>query len=224
MSCGKGSVGITFEKLLNIESNEFEVPDFNAVIELKTKASFFKDKFPITLFSATCDGENLFELQRIREKHGVPVKEFNERVLFISLYGNKYSSIGKFKKGKLHVDYNDEKVYFLIENQYGKIIDSSAYWSFDLLHNKLYRKLKYLAFVDVDRKMVNKKLYFKYNSLTIYSLKDFKTFLNLLDNGYISINIKIGIYKFGPRVGQVHDHGTGFQILFSDLDNLFDIK
>ena len=40
MSCGKGSVGITFEKLLNIESNEFEVPDFNAVIELKTKASF----------------------------------------------------------------------------------------------------------------------------------------------------------------------------------------
>ena len=70
--------------------------------------------------------------------------------------------------------------------------------------------------------MINKKLLFKYNAITIYHLKDFQTFLYLLDIGYICINIKIGIYKSGPRVGQIHDHGTGFQILSSNLDKLFD--
>ena len=177
--------------MLNIESNELEIPDFNAVIEIKTKSSYFKNIFPITLFSATCDGEYLFELQRIREKYGVPIKEYNTKVLFVTLYGNKFSDIGKFKKGKLCVDYNEEKVYFLIINNYGKVIDCQAYWSFELLYNKLYRKLKYLAFVEVDRKILNKKLFFKYKSITIYCLKDFQTFLYLLDRGYICINIKL---------------------------------
>ena len=54
-------------------------------------------------------------------------------------------------------------------------------------------------------------------------MKEFNTFINLLYDGTISINIKIGIYKDGPRVGQTHDHGTSFEIFLSDFEKLFDI-
>lgn len=221
MANGKGAIGITLEKLLNINSGNFEVPDYELSIELKTKASYFNNIHPLTLFSATCDGENLFELRRIKDKFGIYLKTYNSRILFANLRGNQYTYISKNYRARLFVNYFEKRINLIIYNKNNIIVDNKAYWSFDLLYNKLYKKLKVLAFIEADRKIVNNELYFKYNNVTIYKLKSFNTFLELLNNGIIRINIKIGIYKSGPRVGQTHDHGTGFQILYSDLEKLF---
>lgn len=221
MANGKGAIGITLEKLLNINSGNFEVPDYELSIELKTKASYFNNIHPLTLFSATCDGENLFELRRIKDKFGIYLKAYNSRILFANLRGNQYTNISKNYRVRLFVNYFEKRINLIIYNKNNIIVDNNAYWSFDLLYNKLYKKLKVLAFIEADRKIVNNELYFKYNNVTIYKLKSFNTFLELLNNGIIRINIKIGIYKSGPRVGQTHDHGTGFQILYSDLEKLF---
>ena len=221
ISNGKGSVGITLEKLLNINSNEFEVPDYEMMIELKSKSKYFNNKYPVSLFSATCDGESFYELRRIKDKYGLPIKEYNNRILFVNLYANKYSNIGKFYKGKLLIDYFSHKIYFVILNKKNQIIDKHAFWSFETLEEKLNRKLKFIAFVEADRKIVNNTLFFYYKKISIYKMKEFNTFINLLYDGTISINIKIGIYKDGPRVGQTHDHGTSFQIFLSDFEKLF---
>ena len=221
LSNGKGSVGITLEKLLNINSNEFEVPDYEMMIELKSKSKYFNNKYPVSLFSATCDGESFYELRRIKDKYGLPIKEFNNRILFINLYANKYSNIGNFYKGKLMMDYINKKIYFVIVNKRNQIIDKQAFWSFETLEKKINRKLKYIAMVEVDRKIVKNILFFNYRNISIYKIKDFNTFLYLIYNGTISINVKIGIYKNGPRVGQTHDHGTSFQIFRSDFEKLF---
>lgn len=165
---GKGAIGITFEKLLNIDSNELEIPDYRTVIELKTKASHFNDIYPITLFSATCDGKYLFELQRIKDTYGTYLSNYKSRVLFLSLFGNEYTNLSKSKKAKLDVDYKEQKIYFLITDYNNKIIERQAYWTFDMLREKIERKLKLLAFIQTDRKLVNGKLYFKYNTLEIY--------------------------------------------------------
>ena len=58
---GNGAGGITFEKLLNIQTNNFEIPDFKD-IELKVKYSN-KEKY-ISLFNATPDSF-LYEIKRI---------------------------------------------------------------------------------------------------------------------------------------------------------------
>ena len=61
--------GITFESLIGATAGSFEYPDFEG-IEIKTRRSY--SKYPIGLFSANPDGENLFELERLKNTHGWP--------------------------------------------------------------------------------------------------------------------------------------------------------
>ena len=96
------------------------------------------------------------------------------------------------------------------------------YWTFDLLKEKLYRKLKNMAFVSAMRKIENDKEYFKYYKLEIYKLKSFDTFINLLKAGIIRVTFKIGVFRSGDKKGKIHDHGTGFDIEEKNLYKLYD--
>ena len=105
----------------------------------------------------------------------------------------------------------------------GNLIEDEVYWDFDILKEKLYRKLKYLAYVKALKKKIYDQKYFKYYEMKIYKLKDFKTFINLLDIGIIRISIKIGIYRDDKRKGNIHDHGTSFCIQEENLEKLYDL-
>ena len=59
--------------------------------------------------------------------------------------------------------------------------------------------------------------------MKIYKLKDFETFINLIESGIIRISIKLSIFKEGPKKGKIHDHGTSFGIQEKDIDKLFDL-
>ena len=59
--------------------------------------------------------------------------------------------------------------------------------------------------------------------MKIYKLKDFNTFINLLDSGIIRISIKIGIFREGNKLGKIHDHGTSFCIQEENLNKLYDL-
>lgn len=91
-----------------------------------------------------------------------------------------------------------------------------------MLKEKLYRKLKLLCYVEVDKKLSNRDLYVKYKNYIYYKLKDFDTFINLLNNGIIKVSFCIGVFKNGNRCGQIHDHGTKFNINKDKLNLLFD--
>ena len=60
--------------------------------------------------------------------------------------------------------------------------------------------------------------YYKYN---IYKYSNIYTFINLLEKGIISISFSIDTYNDLKRSGQMHDHGTTFDISKDDLDKLF---
>ena len=80
---GNGAGGITFEKLLNIQTNNFEIPDFKD-IELKVKYSN-KEKY-ISLFNATPDSF-LYEIKRINDEYGYSDKDFpNYNIFQTSVY------------------------------------------------------------------------------------------------------------------------------------------
>lgn len=124
---------------------------------------------------------------------------------------------------QLKVDKSKEKLYLLIYDKYGNLIENEVYWDFDILKEKLYRKLRYLAYVKTKKKIYKNNKYFKYFKMIIFKLKDFETFIDLLDSGVIRISIKIGIYRNEKRKGKIHDHGTSFCIQENDLNKLYDL-
>ena len=95
-------------------------------------------------------------------------------------------------------------------------------WSFDYLKQRLELKLKYLAFVRVSSCIICGEGYYHYHDISFYKLKDFDTFINLIDKGIIEITFKIGTHKIGSRAGTSYDHGTDYSIKVKDLELLYD--
>lgn len=215
---GNGGVGLTLESLLQKERENFEIPDYKG-IELKAKCS--KRESYITLFSATPDSY-LFETKRILEKYGYPDAKYPQFKIFnISVYGYRKVKLNNHYF-KLYVDWEKEKVFFRVYDNNLHIIDDLASWSFDMLQEKLERKLTRLAFVHANRKFEHNIIYFKYISIDFYQLKSFQDFLLLIEMGIIKVTFRIGIYKDNYRFGKIYDHGTCFSINECGLSKLFD--
>ena len=96
-----GMIGITFEKLVGVNTNEFEIPDFGS-IEIKTKC---KSKYDyINLFNCVPTGPHYYEIARIKDLFGYPdsilkvFKVFNGEV-----FCNKLTKIGKNFYFKLNI-------------------------------------------------------------------------------------------------------------------------
>ena len=57
--------------------------------------------------------------------------------------------------------------------------------------------------------------------MNIYKLKNFNTFINLLDDGTIKLIIKIDIHLGKNNYGKPYNHGCGFAIEEKNLIKLF---
>lgn len=216
---GATGIGYTFECLLNKEEESFDIPDYKG-IEIKTKYIYSWGK--IHLFCAAPDGDYLFENKRLVEKYGYPDKNYSNRHAFNGTINAKnYTQIGTQFLFKLDVNRKEEKIRLLIANKEYQIIDKEISWSFDLLKSRLNRKLQYLAIINAYKRIINKKEYFHYCKINFYHLKNFTTFINLLENGTIKISFCIGIDKDGIKKGKIHDNGTSFEIQEFDIKRLY---
>lgn len=221
-SKGNNGVGITFEKLLGIEQNELEIPDYNG-IEIKTKRN--QSKSYITLFSCKPEGKYYHEVERIKDTYGYPHKKYPQyKVLNNSVFANKRNKIGIKYYFKLFVCKKDNKIYLLVYSRSGNLLENNVFWDFDILREKLYRKLKIMAFVRAISKKnkITKEEYFKYIKLEIYLLKNFDIFIDLIETGIIRVNFKLNIETKQEKLGRIHDHGTSFDILEENLNLLYD--
>lgn len=221
VNSNSSGIGITFEQLLKINSGNFEIPDFEG-IEIKTRRKYSESG--IILFTAVPDGPNLFETKRLKDTYGYPDRICREfPVLLGVVYGNKLTKIGIKYAYKLNVDRKNEKIFLQIYNLNGKIIEDNVYWSFDLLREKLERKLKVLALVSAWPSKIKDNTYYRYYKMDIYTLKSFDGFIELIERGVIRLSFRIGIFRSGERFGQMHDHGSGFEIKECDLLKLYDL-
>lgn len=219
---GSNGIGFTFESLLGISKNELEIPDYNG-IELKTRR--YSSTSYIILFSCKPEGKYYHEVERIKDEYGYPHSIFCEyKILNNSVYANKKNKIGQKYYFKLEVSREDEKIYLLVYNINNELLEREVYWAFDILKEKLYRKLKWLALVKAYSKKCysERSEYFKYDNIKTYCLKNFETFINLLERGIIRVNFKLNIKTKGDKIGQIHDHGTSFDIQEHDILKLFD--
>jgi len=220
---GSNGIGFTFEELLGIQKNELEIPDYNG-IELKTRR--YSSTSYIVLFSSTPEGKYYHEVERIKNTYGYPHSKFKQyKVLNNSVYGNKLNKIGQKYYFKLDVDRKQRKIYLLVYDKHKNLVEREVYWDFDILEEKIYRKLKILALVKAYSKKDRYEdwEYFKYDSIKIYFLKDFNCFINLVEEGIIRVNFKLNIKTREEKIGQIHDHGTSFDILEEDIQKLYDV-
>lgn len=221
VSKGYGSIGETFERLIGKEKSDFAIPDYKG-IEIKTTRAYSKSN--INLFCAVPDGEDLFEIDRIRETYGYPDKTIREaKVVFCIVYGNIPCPIGAKYYFKLDVDWKEEKVYLAIYNKNFKLIERKVYWSFKLLEEKLYTKMKVLMLVEAWTNTINNETYYKYYKMNYYLLKDFNTFIKLIEEGYISLTFRISVHKEKAHYGLPHNHGLSFGIKKENLSKLYDL-
>lgn len=215
---GGGAAGLLFEELIEIPTNNFEIADYDG-IEIKTKIS--KKENYISIFCATPDSY-LFEIKRIYETYAYYNKNNKFKAFNITVYANRKIYIGNNKFCKLKVDYNDRKIILLIIDNMGNIIDNRTTWSFDMIQEKFERKFKYLLIVNGDRKFELGQIFYKFTKYKFYSIKKFENFLDALENGYIRISFTISTFKSGKKIGQIHDHGTCFNVHKNYIDYIFD--
>lgn len=217
---GNSGVGLTLEYLLGKEKENFELPDYKG-IEIKTKYS--EKETYITLFNATPDSY-LFETKRLVNNYGYPDKKMPEyNVLNVYATGNRKTKIPSNYYLKLNVDRKNKKVILNVYDKNKELIDTNTAWSFEILKEKIERKLQLLAIVKAERKWdpITKDVFFKYNQVKFYQLKSFEAFIGLIEIGLIRVVFKIGVYKEGRKKGQIYDHGTGFTIQEFNIENLF---
>ncbi len=217
---GKGSVGLTFEHELGKAVERSSDPDYLG-IEIKTKKSIqYKE---ISLFNLNPDiPENAIEI--IQKKYGYSDREYkNFKIFNQEICCRKYNyKTGKKYAYKLNVDRNMQKVIFAVYNDSFILVDDTISWSFKSLKERLEKKLSYLALIEATRKYELYKEYFKYTNITIYKLKEFEKFLELLEKGKIKVLFKIGVYKTGEHYGEIYNHGIAFCIKREYLENLFE--
>lgn len=218
---GYCDVGKTFEKLIESDQNDFEIPDYDG-IEIKTKRSNIN--LYTTLFNCKPDGPYYMETERLKDKYGYPDRTFKQyKVLNNTVFCDQFTTVGNRYKFKLEIDKENKKLYLCIYTLNEEIIEKLTYWDFDSLEEKLYRKMKLLAYIHAVKKYSNGKTYFKYKTIDFYKLKSFDNFIDALQKGKIRVTFKVGIHKKGKKFGKTYDHGTGFDIKEEDLLELYDL-
>lgn len=144
---GTGAIGLTFENLIGKEPENFEIPDYKG-IEIKTK---LVSSHPyIRLFSASPDSY-LFEIQRIYKEYGFLNKN-NKKIFCLCIKANEIISIKNKYYFKLIVDKQKQKIFLNVLDNFSGSIDKNISWSFELLTEKIQRKLTYLAVVEAIQK------------------------------------------------------------------------
>ena len=216
---GTTGVGFTFESLIGKKEDNASEADFNG-IEIKVKFGYSKS--PITLFSLTPKGYN-YTIKHLLENYGYPDKTNKN---FKSFRGEAYCKKNSITANryilKLKINNELNRLELIILNTNLKILEKNVYWNLNDLAERLYKKLNYLAYIKAYPYKRNNETYYKYTNINFYTLKNFKTFLNLIEKDKIHITFNIGICKNGKNAGKIEDHGTAFKLDKYYIEELFE--
>lgn len=216
---GTTGIGKTFEDLIDKEEDTTPNPDFNG-IEIKTKRVYSYSY--TTLFNATPNGKEVYEIKRLVNKYGYPDKILkNNKVLNVDVNANRSTLVANKFLFKLIVNRKEKKVFLEIYDKNLNFLEKETFWSFQNLEQRLNQKLKYLAFIKAWLNKINNEQYYKYTSIVFYELKSFEKFLSLIESGIIRVTFTISVFRQGERIAEIHDRGTSFSIQETNLEKLF---
>lgn len=212
-------IGKTFEDCVGVVENNINAPD---LFGFEIKAHREKSSSYVTLFTkkpSFPDNANGI----LNAKFGTPYSD-NPTLnrLHTSMFadrGNKY--IGKYSF-QLCIDKQAEKILIQVTDlQTGAVLDNSVGYTFAEIEETLKSKLENLFYVSAKSKKVDGTEQFLFHKADVYMHPSIDRFIELLQEGKIMYDIRIGSYKSGANYGKSHDHGSGFRILPQSFGKLF---
>lgn len=219
-----GGVGNTFEDHLGVDENNETEPDFEG-FEVKTKRSFTSSY--TSLFTKKPSYPNNGDTY-MRDEFGIYDEEYPSIKCFrTSIYSNRWSHVHQNAplvnqlKIKIEVDYEKQKVYFVVANLDEKIINKKVFWTFEDIE-KGYKKLNDLFVVKAEVKKENNEEFFHYKEANVFlQSKDVNEFIKLIEEGVVRYDNRLGIYRTGPHTGKPHNHGGGFRIASRNINRIY---
>ena len=212
---GPTGIGKTLEDLLEIPENNIDGPDFG---DYKLKAMRSSANSMLTLFTKTPKPPRINSY--LLENYGFTTDNYNngEKVLHSTLNAQDFSPLGNTGKG-LKIKCYSSKI--TIADNAG---NEPAYWDSAELEQAFLKKYKYRlihVFADSSFDGYNKtdEVFKFHTAWELYDF-DFQNMINLLREGILKVDIRIGQYPDGSP----HDHGTGFRIQEQYLDRMFRSK
>ncbi len=212
-------IGKTFEDCVGVVENNINAPD---LFGFEIKAHREKSSSYVTLFtkkpSFPYNANGI-----LNTKFGTP---YPNNPALNSLHTSIFADRGNTYAGKysfqLCVDKNAKQILIQVSDlDSGKILDKSGGYTFAEIEEVLNNKLENLFYVSVKNKKEDGDEQFLFHKADIYMRPSIDRFIELLQNGKIMYDIRIGSYKSGKNYGKSHDHGSGFRILPQSLGELF---
>lgn len=212
-----GSIGLTFEKEIGKVPDSTYNPDFKD-IEIKCTSRF--SEYPLYLFTIAFDS-NENEVIRIANNYGYNDHDFpSKKVIFkkvTSIYNNNNKYIFTFD-----IDRNEEKVYLCVYDSLGNLLERKAYITFESLKKHITTKLNKLAYIKASTMKDGDSKYYRFYAIYLLKIKSFDTFLDLINNNTLNIEIIARVSKSGDKIGKYKCKNIVFSIFKDRIPLLFD--
>lgn len=214
-----GGVGLTFEKQLNKKADSLFLPDY---LGIEIKCTTLNSKYPLFLFTVAFDGPTFPEINRLIENFGYPDKDFPDKKILFETINSKTENSTKHKYNfKLEINHEEEKIYLCVYDIYNNLIEKKSFVYFDSIKDHFTIKLNKLALIYAANKTINKEKYFHYYKMEIFKLKNFDTFIKLLEEKIIEVDLIARISKSGSDNGRYRNKNLVFKIKKDNIWRLF---
>lgn len=213
---GPTGIGKTLEDLLGIEENNIDGPDFG---DYELKSCRVESNSMLTMFTKTPQPARSNTYLRLKYGYSSDAYNNDEKVLHSTLSADRFTPIAN-TGNRLKIVCDNDKISIASQNGV-----ENVYWTRTALKKAFEKKYK--------NKFVYAKAYsrgsgtneeFRFFEAYEVSGFDYNAVIELLEQGKIYIDLRIGQYHGGAKNGQTHDHGTAFRIKEIDQPLLFKIR
>lgn len=214
---GTTGIGKTLEDLLGIDENNIQGPDFGQY-ELKSMRKNANSM--LTLITKSPD-EPAGANTQLRLNYGYSSSAYDndEKVLHSTLSATRFTPIANTGHS-LKVSCTEERINIINENY-----EVVASWLIDNLKAVMDKKLSdQFVFVRASSRGTGVNEEFLYEEAYLLDGFNSQSIIDLINEGQIFVDLRIGQYHSGPNKGKTHDHGTGFRIFERSHYLIFNIR
>jgi hypothetical protein len=219
---GNTGIGKTLEDIMGIQENNIDAPDLHG-FEIKSQRNLSGSY--VTLFTRAPSHPKAVN-NILRVEYGSYDEVFTDvKVLHTSVFSHRWNTHKSGYSYRLELDNINQKLLLLIKDMStDKIVRSDVHWDYSVLDKIMNEKLQYLAFVQAHCKNIDGFEHFKFDQCSFYYGVSLDAFLRNVESGNIMFDIRIGAYKNIEKktYGKTHDHGSGFRIKKTSMNDLYD--
>lgn len=221
---GPTGIGKTFEDLLGKKEDNLSLPDFQGLIEIKSRdmesASMINlfTKSPDYLPASAASFLDYKVNSYLLRNYGYVGDKGEKRLCAtLSAKDTVYPKGGDYG---FALEIDDEKKFIhivVLDRATGKEVFKDAGWTYDMLLDSTKKKLQSLALISAQKKIIDGSTYYIYRHLDMIDGLDNAGLIEMIKKDVIRIDLRMKMREDDT----VRDHGTGFRIRNKNLISVY---